>query len=80
MAVIQQYECDECGAVKGATNHWWVVAMERPGALLLPLEDFEEMQRRNHRAFAGGVRMVCGQACAVKRLSIFMGETVDGRP
>lgn len=59
--------CDICGAVRGETNHWQVAiqAEDMSGIMFVPAEE-ATVQRNMPRVT---IQDICGQACAVKRLS-----------
>ena len=67
MAEIWQITCDneQCGAVKKAENHWWMLWIDGEGELHL-------------RSFGGklgeGVLTFCGEPCAMKKISEFMSS------
>lgn len=71
MIVSAHTTCDICGAVKGATNHWLVACQVQgmTGIVFVPAAD-----ATIDREFAGRtvVQDICGQACAIKRLSQFL--------
>jgi hypothetical protein len=60
MAKITQYQCDGCGAVKGATNHWWLAR----GA-----EDFLVLPFNEKDTGHVGVEIFCGDNCLHRALT-----------
>ncbi len=70
MAETTQYSCDVCGAVKGATNHWWKIGewLSHHSVCKVQLVRFDY-----DGLFDPDVTLhLCGQACVVKRLNLFM--------
>lgn len=68
MATSTQISCDICGAVKQATNHWFVARTSTYGVrgiAILPIND------RTASDPVPGVTLqhICGESCAHKRLS-----------
>ncbi len=61
----ESFTCDVCGAVKGRTNHWWKMDDDYPTLQIVPWNIEPEGERFLH---------ICGEACATKKLSEFMGR------
>ncbi len=62
----ETFVCDVCGAVKGTTNHWWKVEIESNNTLIM--SQWTMMGDRPK------VSHICGEACALKKVSEFMGR------
>lgn len=81
------WKCDYCGALKGATNHWWMRNTFAVGFLLvvwddkcadLESKDNKEDGDRNLRPI---YEHICSESCANKALSQWMSRQNDaGRP
>jgi hypothetical protein len=63
MAKIVQYECDGCGKIKGADNHWFSVSTEG---------DSFEVSRFDRNAS----RVFCGEGCVVNALSAWLATGI----
>lgn len=84
MAESTQYTCDICGAIKGATNHWWVGWTQKldDKTTYIAIGPWD-VQFKTHRlggqqyhqeAPISPIIHICGQACALRRLEKFMAE------
>lgn len=75
MARIETVTCDECGAVKGAANHWLhmdVLAVPKLNAHAINIGR-EELENGFQR------RDLCGQMCFLRMLGVLLfGETPRG--
>ena len=65
MSIETKYTCDVCGAVRGATNHWFL-ASAGSGAYIIPWNRVPS--KEIHKVAA---KHLCGQACAHKFLDQF---------
>jgi hypothetical protein len=60
MAKVEVYRCDECGAEKKETNHWFLISSDGASFFAEPWSD--------HNAEAGYSAHICGEQCAHKVL------------
>lgn len=61
----------QCSHQRGAVNHWFVVLMDTHGAIpTFELTPWDQKMIDN----SGDALPVCGEACAQKLLSEFMGK------
>ena len=63
--IENRYICDQCGAIKGSTNHWWRVRIGQalhiyPWDLKAEGYDDDSIQ----------IRHVCGQQCLFKLVQL----------
>ena len=67
--ITTQISCDHCGALKGATNHWFKIVVVHNGAFLVaPLH--VETQRFDLGIGATVAEyQLCGRACVSVRVS-----------
>jgi hypothetical protein len=72
------YRCagPNCGTLKGATDHWWLmwtsfIEFNRPVLYLCPWDD--EIAQRE------GTLHVCGELCAQRLQSQFMGNVRENQ-
>ena len=65
--------CDICGVAKGETNHWHVAiqAADMAGIMFVPAEEATAQRTLPHIT----IQDICGEACAVKRLSQYLSTT-----
>ncbi len=61
----ESFTCDVCGAVKGTTNHWWRVYVDGVALSVIGWDARAEWDKEFH---------ICGEACALKKVSEFMGR------
>jgi hypothetical protein len=57
------YTCDQCGAKRGATNHWFSVSVVDGEFHTYPLRELIESEH------------ICSPACLTNRLSKWVEET-----
>lgn len=64
------YACDLCGTEQAQTNHWFaVVTIEAPRRLMIgPLGSEDSVIGQGKQ-----VQHLCGEACASRRVSEFLG-------
>lgn len=69
MSREERITCDQCGAVKKETNHWYYADVSTGGLFLLG--PFEKD--------SNGAQDICGQQCAIAALNQFLqtGKLVD---
>jgi hypothetical protein len=66
MSVKATYTCDNCGAVKGETNHWFAIHQMSTGFLGFSIMAF---------ANSGlGAWHLCGEACVMAKVSQCLRE------
>jgi hypothetical protein len=70
MEIPNQIKCDNCGAVKGETNHW-ISCITIPPAEKAPGEDGIAFGPLEATITDPRLKIehLCGEACATKRLS-----------
>ncbi len=61
----ESFTCDVCGTVKGPANHWWLFGIEGGRFAVFGPWDSRISDSELH---------ICGEACATKKLSEFMGR------
>ena len=69
MSTPTQPVCDECGAVKGATNNWFHVG-----------SGVHHIKIEHSRPGRKGWGDICGEACLHKYLSKWMNKSQEGAP
>lgn len=70
MARIVTYTCDNCGAVKKETNHWFVGSVN--GSFdITPWNDTDANSYQ-------GILHLCGDACVLARVQEFLGKVQKG--
>ena len=62
MPISTEIKCDNCGAVKQATNHWYLVYMLRNKYITIMPFDFNLAQSVE-------CVILCGEACTMKYIS-----------
>ena len=69
------YTCDQCGAEKKETNHWWTILKVGPSIAVAPMEYPLD------RAVVGYPPEfhLCGQACVVAYVNAFLSDVVKGQ-
>src|SRR5262249_12288070 len=72
MSKVTGFRCDSCGALKGETNHWWIIEPPISQVWSLSIEPWEDTAA--HKA---GFEHYCGAACVQKRVALFLSETVE---
>lgn len=72
MTVLQTI-CDNCGAVKGKTNHWWVAYIDALN-ISISLEPLESLDPDHTR----DTMHLCGEVCVFKMISNFMHKDDAG--
>jgi len=65
MAWVKQFTCDVCGKQKGSVNHWWIGYASNGCGYMV--SQWQESLASNEE-----VASLCGQECAVKKLSEYM--------
>lgn len=71
MAEQTVYTCDECGKVKGETNHWFRALTEGRSIVFTPWDEpigYPDDKDRPERH-------LCGHACAIQLLSKTIGQS-----
>lgn len=64
MAVKETIECDQCGTVRGPSNHWILVKTDDGTVNFAPWnDDYKEYDKH-----------ICGEACVSKLLSQKIAE------
>lgn len=58
MTIAKRYTCDQCGAERKETNHWFVVLVQ-PLALNVRLWEKAPRQVMNHKE----AKHICGREC-----------------
>lgn len=79
MARVETVSCDQCGAIKGAANHWLTMDVEDAA-------EFDTGDGWKPSVFIGGMQPahftrldICGQMCFYKKLGVLLfGETATG--
>lgn len=71
MAKTVTYTCDNCGAVKEETNHWFFLRGDNSG-LELNLWDNEVALQ------ADTLLTLCGDACVLAKVQEFLGKVQKG--
>ena len=73
------YRCSgpNCGMLKGASDRWWIMwtSYEERGIAVVHLAPWDEKL-----ADVEGALHVCGEQCAQKLQSQFMGNVIENRP
>lgn len=67
MSREERIVCDQCGAVKKETNHWYSADVSTSGLFLLG-----PAGSGNNGAQNVGVQDICGQQCAISALNNFL--------
>ena len=62
-------KCDQCGALKKDTNHWFTAFVDAPSKrfLIVVTDDNSESMRYTHKLD------LCSESCAAKAMSIAIG-------
>lgn len=70
---VETVKCDECGAIKGESNHWLALDV-RNGAPFPPWIHIGDIHVESESGFQR--RDICGQACFYKHLDglLFAGK------
>jgi hypothetical protein len=63
---VDAFKCDQCGVLRGPSNHWLMSASATGGITFKPWEDHETGDTR--------LKHICGVSCAATLLS----QTLDG--
>jgi uncharacterized protein (DUF486 family) len=61
--------CDVCGAVKQASNHWYVLVVEDNGKAFISIYLAVDYNVAGQRVD------ICGQACIIRKVSQLIGKT-----
>ena len=71
MSVQYTYTCDQCGQVKGQTNHWFAVHEFWPDLDMPTLKLRAFLDRKD------GDKHLCGEVCVMARVSMCMQEILE---
>lgn len=66
------YFCDVCGRQRGATNHWWIVFLERDAALAALVMMLVIRRWSAAAASDPQVKHACGRECTQKLVERWM--------
>ena len=69
MSVKTTYTCDQCGQVKGETNHWFAMQERGTGATILPM-----FRLLGFMDAAPDDIHLCGENCVMARVSACLRE------
>ena len=72
MSEIKTVKCDFCGAIKGKTNHWWIIWVSSEGAGALVIEKANEQRIR--------VKLDPSDACSEKCVTVGVSRYLAGQP
>lgn len=66
--IVNSFRCDQCGAERQKTNHWFVVEESSGGELLLTKWNVD-IARHN------GAKHICGRACLTKLVEVWTQQS-----
>jgi hypothetical protein len=72
MPIVTQIVCDSCHAVKKATNHWYVISLEKNNFCLKPLAVALAEDWATQHCSDSSLQYFCGRFCAVDALTGWM--------
>ena len=72
MPIVAQIVCDNCHAVKKATNHWYVISLENDSFCLKPLALALPANWATKQFPDSSLQYFCGRFCAVEALTAWM--------
>ena len=72
MPIVAQIVCDNCHAVKKATNHWYVISHENNSFSLKPLALALPANWATKQFPDSSLQYFCGRFCAVEALTGWM--------
>jgi len=77
---IETYRCDECGALKEQSNHWWAVIVRPKDAVVpnlaihLQIEPLDQALNRRGGGLGDDQKSLCGRECVQKTVERFMTD------
>lgn len=80
MKKTDAYNCDACGRPRGATNHWWIVFLERDAVLMEQVWMLVVRPWSAEAASEPHVKHACGRECTQKLVERWMEtRSLDAR-
>lgn len=77
---MERHICEVCKSEKRETNHWWTIeekVIDGKGSTGLRISDWGEGLNPRASIRSGRIKkwIVCGQACALKKISEWMASS-----